>query len=79
MEFQDMTSKIDETEGAGKFTAREIVVTLTRNNDDEEEVVPNITVPVQGEAPEEPNAFSGGSLKNTKGPFWHVGGQEFGG
>ena len=50
------------------------MVALTRNNDDEEEVVPNIAVPVQGEAPVEPNAFSDGSFKNTKGPFWHLGG-----
>ena len=74
VEVQTMRSKIDETEGAEAFTAREIMVALTRNNDGEEEVVPHITVPVQGEAPEELNAFSDGSLKNTKGPFWHLGG-----
>ena len=37
-------------------------------------VKPKIEQRVDEEAPEEPNAYSDGSLKNVKGPFWHLGG-----
>ena len=50
------------------------MVAITNNKEDGEEVVPNVADKVEGEAPNKPNAFSDGSLKNTKGPFWHLGG-----
>ena len=66
--------KMDETEGAGEITAREVMVALTRKPEDEEAVQPKIKEKVEGRAPESPNVFSDGSLKNIKGPFWHLGG-----
>ena len=36
--------------------------------------MPDVKGKVEGKAPAEPNAFSDGSLKNTKGLFWGVGG-----
>jgi hypothetical protein len=68
-EVKEITRRIDQTEDAEWWTAREIMVALTRSADGEEEVVPYISRPVEEQAPERPNAYSDGSLKNTKGPF----------
>jgi len=65
---------IDETDGADEFTAREIMTALTRKKVDEEDVIPRIEKRIEEEAPREPNVYSDGSLKNIKGPFWHLGG-----
>ena len=69
-----VTGQFYETEGAENIAAREIMVALTKKEEDEEEVIPSIAEQFEGEAPVLPNVFSDGSVKNTKGPFWHLGG-----
>ena len=56
------------------MTAREIMVVVTAKDDDANYSMPRIKQKIQGTAPKEINAYSDGSLKNTTGLFWHVGG-----
>ena len=49
------------------------MVAMTKGEEGEEMVRPKIKEKVQGIAPQEPNAYSDGSLKNTKGYFWQLG------
>ena len=78
-DMKELGRNLDEMEGAQQITAREIMTELTKTGDDDEIVKPKIEQRVDEEAPEEPNAYSDGSLKNVKGPFWHLGEQGFGG
>ena len=79
-EMKELVRKIEETEGAQEITAREIMTELTRSGDDDEIVKPRIEQRVEEEAPEEPNAYSDGSLKNVKkGLFGTWGELGFGG
>ena len=56
------------------MTAREIMVAVTAKDDDANYSMPRIKQKIQGTAPKKMNAYSDGSLKNTTGLFWHVGG-----
>ena len=60
--------------------ARELMEALTAKSEKEEGIKPKIEKRIEGQAPPKPNVFSDGSLKNTKGHFWQLGGgQAFGG
>ena len=61
-----------EAGGMNNLTAREWMETLTARG--KGDTMPSVKAPVDGEAPADPNAFSDGSLKHTKGLFWGVGG-----
>ena len=68
---------MEQIEGTGEgqdIPAREVMVAMTKGEEGEEMVRPKIKEQVQGIAPQEPNAYSDGSLKNTKGYFWQLGG-----
>jgi hypothetical protein len=61
-------------EGIEEVAAREIMEALMTEKGDEVRVKPNIKFKIKEKAPLKPNAFSDGSLKNTKGYFWQMGG-----
>ena len=74
-DMKELGRNLDEMEGAQQITAREIMKELTNTGDDDEIVKPKIEQRVDEEAPEEPNAYSDGSLKNVIGPFCPLGGR----
>ena len=73
-DMKELVRNFDEMEGAQEITAREIITELTKSSNDDEMVKPRIEQRVDEEAPEEPNAYSDGSLKHVNGLSWHLGG-----
>ena len=62
--------------GAGNenMTAREVMEILAGKEEGDGLYMPEMGSKVEGTAPKKPNVYSDGSLKNTKGYFWQVGG-----
>ena len=56
------------------LTAREVMENLTAKEEGVTHRMPKVISKPIGQAPEEPNAYSDGSLKNTKGVHWGIGG-----
>ena len=61
-----------EGEGAASTTAREVMEHLTKPAADS--FMPTIKRRIHDAAPDKPNGYSDGSLKNVRGMFWSVGG-----
>ena len=73
-EVSEVVTNLKAMEGTETVTARELMERLTAKEAGEERFMPTIETRVEGTAPKYPNVYSDGSLKNTKGYFWLVGG-----
>ena len=72
--MKKVTRKVAMLKGGQGVTAREIMEALMKEGDKEEKCKPRVRERAHEEAPLKPNAFSDGSLTNTKGHFWQLGG-----
>ena len=70
---REVMDRFDQ-QGAEEVPAREGMAAIAKMEEGEETIKPKISQRVKGEAPEKPNVYSDGSLKNTKGYFWQLGG-----
>ena len=73
-EVSEVVRTLKSTEGTEEMTAREVMEKPTAKEVGVLHVMPKMGCTVSGTAPKYPNAFSDGSLKNTRGYFWMVGG-----
>ena len=66
--------KVEKAECGEDMTAREIMEAMMAQGRKDGMIRPSVKKRIQERAPAKPNAFSDGSLRNTQGHFWQLGG-----